>query len=138
MKKYILILAAGKGTRMKSALPKVLHEAVYHPILSYVLRAAKEVGADDVCTVVGHGADEVKAAFEGQTSFVLQREQKGTGHAVREGLVAFEGHSEGTVLVLCGNTPLLKWETLKELCAYYEEQGSVVTVMTASLTGSPR
>ncbi|MBQ2763471.1 MAG: bifunctional UDP-N-acetylglucosamine diphosphorylase/glucosamine-1-phosphate N-acetyltransferase GlmU [Firmicutes bacterium] len=133
MKKYILILAAGKGTRMKSALPKVLHEAVYHPILSYVLRAAKEVGADDVCTVVGHGADEVKAAFEGQTSFVLQREQKGTGHAVREGLAAFEGHSEGTVLVLCGDTPLLKGETLKELCAYHEEQGSVVTVMTASL-----
>ena len=133
MNKYILILAAGKGTRMKSALPKVLHEAVFHPILSYVLRAAKEVGADDVCTVVGHGAEEVKAVFEGQTSFVLQREQKGTGHAVREGLVAFEGHEEGTVLVLCGDTPLLKGETLKELCAYHEAQGSVVTVMTASL-----
>lgn len=133
MKKYILILAAGKGTRMKSALPKVLHEAVYHPILSYVLNAAKAVGADDVCTVVGHGAEEVKAAFEGQTSFVLQREQKGTGHAVREGLAAFENHTEGTVLVLCGDTPLLKGETLKELCDYHEKEGSVVTVMTASL-----
>ena len=133
MEKYILILAAGKGTRMKSALPKVRHEAVYHPILSYVLDAASEVGADDVCTVVGHGAEEVKAAFEGRTSFVLQKEQKGTGHAVREGLSAFEDHKEGTVLVLCGDTPLLRGETLKALCAYHEEKGSVVTVMTASL-----
>lgn len=133
MEKYILILAAGKGTRMKSALPKVLHEAVYHPILSYVLDAAKEVGADDVCTVIGHGAEEVKAAFEGQTSFVLQREQKGTGHAVREGLSAFAAHENGTVLVLCGDTPLLRGETLKQLCAYHEENGAAVTVMTAEL-----
>lgn len=133
MEKYILILAAGKGTRMKSALPKVLHEAVYHPILSYVLRAAKEVGAADVCTVVGHGAEEVKAAFEGQTSFVLQKEQKGTGHAVREGLAAFEEHECGTVLVLCGDTPLLRGETLKSLCEFHEGEGAAVTVMTASL-----
>ena len=84
---------------MKSALPKVLHEALYHPILSYVLHAAKSVG-NDICTVVGHGAEEVMAAFEGSTSFVMQREQKGTGHAVREGLSAFEGRENGTVLVL--------------------------------------
>lgn len=133
MEKYILILAAGKGTRMKSSLPKVLHEAIYHPILSYVLRAAKEVGAADVCTVVGHGAEEVKAAFEGQTSFVLQKEQKGTGHAVREGLAAFEEHKCGTVLVLCGDTPLLRGETLKSLCEFHEREGAAVTVMTASL-----
>lgn len=133
MEKYILILAAGKGTRMKSSLPKVLHEAIYHPILSYVLRAAKEVGAADVCTVVGHGAEEVKAAFDGQTSFVLQKEQKGTGHAVREGLAAFEDHKCGTVLVLCGDTPLLRGETLKSLCEFHEREGAAVTVMTASL-----
>lgn len=133
MEKYILILAAGKGTRMKSSLPKVLHEAIYHPILSYVLRAAKEVGAADVCTVVGHGAEEVNAAFDGQTSFVLQKEQKGTGHAVREGLAAFEDHKCGTVLVLCGDTPLLRGETLKSLCEFHEREGAAVTVMTASL-----
>lgn len=128
-----MILAAGKGTRMKSSLPKVLHEAVYHPILSYVLRAAKEVGADDICTVIGHGAEEVRAAFEGQTSFVLQKEQKGTGHAVREGLSAFEDHEQGTVLVLCGDTPLLRGETLERLCACHESNGAAVTVMTARL-----
>ena len=128
-----MILAAGKGTRMKSSLPKVLHEAVYHPILAYVLHAAKEVGADDICTVIGHGAEEVRAAFEGQTSFVLQKEQKGTGHAVREGLSAFESHEQGTVLVLCGDTPLLRGETLSRLCAYHEENAAAVTVMTAEL-----
>ncbi len=128
-----MILAAGKGTRMKSSLPKVLHEVVYHPILSYVLRAAKEVGADDICTVIGHGAEEVRSAFEGQTSFVLQKEQKGTGHAVREGLAAFEGHKHGTVLVLCGDTPLLRGETLARLCACHESNGAAVTVMTAEL-----
>lgn len=133
MEKYIMILAAGKGTRMKSSLPKVLHEAVYHPILAYVLHAAKEVGADDICTVIGHGAEEVRAAFEGQTSFVLQKEQKGTGHAVREGLSAFESHEQGTVLVLCGDTPLLRGETLSRLCAYHEENAAAVTVMTAEL-----
>lgn len=133
MKKYIMILAAGKGTRMKSSLPKVLHEAVYHPILSYVLNAAKEVGADDVCTVIGHGAEAVRAAFEGQTSFVLQKEQKGTGHAVREGLSAFADHSEGTVLILCGDTPLLRGETLRRLCDYHEESAAAVTVMTAKV-----
>lgn len=133
MEKYILILAAGKGTRMKSALPKVLHEAVYHPLLFYVLNAAREVGATEICTVVGHGAEEVKAAFEGQTSFVLQREQKGTGHAVREGLSALEERREGTVLVLCGDTPLLRGETLKALCEHHEKEGAAVTVMTASL-----
>ncbi|MGI5873801.1 MAG: bifunctional UDP-N-acetylglucosamine diphosphorylase/glucosamine-1-phosphate N-acetyltransferase GlmU [Bacillota bacterium] len=134
MKKYILILAAGKGTRMKSSLPKVLHEAVYHPILSYVIAAAKGVGADDICTVVGHGAEEVKAAFAGETSFILQREQKGTGHAVREGLAAFADHREGMVLVLCGDTPLLRAETLKALCARHEQSEAAVTVMTASLS----
>lgn len=117
---------------MKSALPKVLHEALYHPILSYVLHAAKNVG-NDICTVVGHGAEEVMAAFEGSTSFVMQREQKGTGHAVREGLSAFEGRENGTVLVLCGDTPLLRGETLMRLCDYHEAQEAAVTVMTATV-----
>ena len=133
MEKYVMILAAGKGTRMKSSLPKVLHEAVYHPILAYVIEAAKGVDAAEICTVVGHGADAVRAAFDGETSFVLQREQKGTGHAVREGLSAFSGHRDGTMLVLCGDTPLLRAETLKKLCDYHEQSGAAVTVMTASL-----
>ena len=73
------------------------------------------------------------AAFEGSTSFVMQREQKGTGHAVREGLSAFEGRENGTVLVLCGDTPLLRGETLMRLCDYHETQEAAVTVMTATV-----
>lgn len=130
-KKYVMILAAGKGTRMKSALPKVLHEALYHPILGYVLQAAKDTGADEICTVIGHGAEQVEAAFQNQTAFFLQREQKGTGHAVKEGLKGFSAAAEGTLLVLCGDTPLLKAETLKELLRYHEANGAVVTVMSA-------
>lgn len=133
MNKYVMILAAGKGTRMKSSLPKVLHEAAYHPLLFYVLKAAGEIGADKICTVIGHGADKVRDTFEGQTEFVLQKEQKGTGHAVKEGLTALSDCNDGSVLILCGDTPLLRSETLKELIRNHEENGSAVTVMSASL-----
>lgn len=132
MHRYILVLAAGKGTRMKSSLPKVLHEAAYHPILHYVLTAAENCGAEKIYTVVGHGAEAVTEAFQGRTDFVLQREQRGTGHAVREALPALEGKT-GTVLVLCGDTPLLRSETLKEFLDFHESEKAVCSVLTADL-----
>ena len=134
MSKYILILAAGKGTRMRSDLPKVLHEAAYHPILDYVMRAAEALQSDGVFTVVGHDADQVKQAFAGRTGFVLQKEQKGTGHAVGIACeTALKEKSEGTVLILCGDTPLLRAETLAALTAAHEQGNNAVTVLTATL-----
>lgn len=134
MSKYILILAAGKGTRMKSDLPKVLHEVAFHPMLYHVLAAAGAIENDGIFTVVGHGKAEVEAAFAGETAFVLQEEQKGTGHAVKTALnSAFADKENGTVLVLCGDTPLLRGETLSALLACHEDCGNLVTVLTASL-----
>lgn len=132
MQRYVLVLAAGKGTRMKSSLPKVLHEAAYHPILHYVLTAAENCGAQEIYTVVGHGAEAVTEAFQGRTNFVLQREQKGTGHAVKEALPAFEGKT-GTILVLCGDTPLLRSKTLTNFLAFHEREKAACSVLTADL-----
>jgi len=84
----IVILAAGMGKRMKSNLPKVLHEIAGRPMLSHLLDAAENLQADTVTVVVGHGADSVKAAFERQSGlqFALQQPQLGTGHAVMQSL----------------------------------------------------
>lgn len=132
LQRYAVILAAGKGTRMKSDLPKVLHEAAFHPILHYVLSAAEAVSAGKILTVVGHGAEQVKSTFEGRTDFVLQKEQKGTGHAVMQALSALE-NCHGTVLILCGDTPLLRGETLDEFLCAHEQAGATCSVLSAEL-----
>lgn len=132
MQRYAVILAAGKGTRMKSELPKVLHEAAFHPILHYVLDAAEAVSAERILTVVGHGADQVREVFEDRCEFVLQREQKGTGHAVMEAMPALTG-AHGTVLILCGDTPLLRGETLDNFLGAHEREGAACSVMTARI-----
>lgn len=128
-----VILAAGKGTRMKSELPKVIHEALGKPMVQYVIEAAREAGAElaDICLVVGHGADQVKAAVGEGVQYVLQEEQLGTGHAVKCA-GKFIGN-EGMTLVLCGDTPLLTGRTLKKLVEQHELEGNAVTVLTAAL-----
>jgi bifunctional UDP-N-acetylglucosamine pyrophosphorylase/glucosamine-1-phosphate N-acetyltransferase len=132
--KYVLILAAGKGTRMNSDLPKVLHEVAFHPMLDHVLSAAETIKNDGIFTVVGHGCEKVEAVFADKTSFVLQKEQKGTGHAVKVAMESvFDDKENGTVLILCGDTPLLRGETLTSLIASHEANGNLVTVLTASL-----
>lgn len=132
MQRYAVILAAGKGTRMKSELPKVLHEAAFHPILHYVLTAAESVSAEKILTVIGHGAEQVKAVFGGRTEFVLQREQKGTGHAVMEAMPAL-AEAHGTVLILCGDTPLLRGETLDAFLQAHEAEKAACSVLTANI-----
>ncbi len=127
-----VILAAGKGTRMKSGLVKVLHPAAGRPMISWVVDAALAAGAAPTVLVVGHQADAVEALFHGDTDIrcALQTEQLGTGHAVacaRDGLAGFSG----TVLILCGDTPLLRGETLQGLIAFHRENSAVLTVLTA-------
>lgn len=111
-----IVLAAGEGTRMKSSRPKVAHEVLGRPMATWVVEAARAAGAERIVVVVGNGADEVSALFEGEgdVECVLQPSRRGTGDAVR---AALEGAriEEGPALVLCGDTPLLRPETLRSL-----------------------
>jgi bifunctional UDP-N-acetylglucosamine pyrophosphorylase/glucosamine-1-phosphate N-acetyltransferase len=126
-----IILAAGKSTRMKSALPKVLHEVCGRPMIEYVLDAARAAGVTKIVAVVGHRADLVKAELSrhADVQFALQSEQKGTGHAVmmcREQLAAHHG----PVLVLAGDTPLLKSESLGGLLKAQDESRAAAVIGT--------
>ena len=126
-----LILAAGKGTRMKSKLPKVLHKIGGKPMLRHVIDAAKRAGSVREVVVIGAGAEMVENEISG-VEFVMQTEQLGTGHAVlcaKENFAA----STGTLLILCGDTPLLTSELLKKFIAAHEESNCAVTVLTAEM-----
>jgi len=129
-----VILAAGKGTRMKSVLAKVLHPAAGRPMIGWVVDAARAAGAAPVVLVVGHQADAVRRVFSDATDIrsAMQEEQLGTGHAVacaRDQLAGFSG----TVLIVCGDTPLLQSETLQGLIAFHREKKAALTVLTAVL-----
>jgi len=129
-----VILAAGKGTRMKSGLVKVLHPVAGRPMIDWVVDAARAAGASPAVLVVGHQSDAVQAVFRGDADIrcALQEQQLGTGHAVacaREGLAGFSG----TVLIMCGDTPLLRGETLQGLIAFHRENRAALTVLTAVL-----
>lgn len=129
-----LVLAAGKGTRMKSGLVKVLHELAGRPMLSWPLEAARETGTVHIVVVAGHQADQVQQRYSAEPDIVitLQEEQLGTGHAVACALPRLDGLS-GTVLILCGDTPLLTGLTLRRLAAEHASSSAAVTVLTAKL-----
>jgi bifunctional UDP-N-acetylglucosamine pyrophosphorylase / glucosamine-1-phosphate N-acetyltransferase len=110
----IVIMAAGKGTRMKSTLPKVLHRLGGRPLLHHVLHTAAQLGADRIITVTGHGADEVEARTQApRLVFVRQMPQLGTGHAVQQAVPSL--HEAGTTLILNGDVPLIEAATAKAL-----------------------
>jgi bifunctional UDP-N-acetylglucosamine pyrophosphorylase/glucosamine-1-phosphate N-acetyltransferase len=110
----IVIMAAGKGTRMKSARPKVLHEVAGRSLLQHVLQTASTLGADRIITITGHGADEVEAAVAAPgLQFVRQMPQLGTGHAVQQAAPLL--HDEGTTLILNGDVPLIEAATARKL-----------------------
>jgi bifunctional UDP-N-acetylglucosamine pyrophosphorylase/glucosamine-1-phosphate N-acetyltransferase len=127
-----LILAAGKGTRMKSGLVKVLHQLAGMPMLGWPLAAARQAGAERVVLVAGHQADLVQQYFSADSSvaLALQEEQLGTGHAVSCAMGQLEGLN-GSVLILCGDTPLLTGDTLRRLAETHATASAAVTVLTA-------
>ena len=127
-----VILAAGKGTRMKSSLPKVLHGVGGKPMLRHVMDAAQGAGAARSIVVVGFGGEQVAAAMGDGAEYVTQAEQLGTGHAVLQTKEILRGF-EGTVLLLCGDTPLLTVATLQSLCEAHQSSGAAATVLTAIL-----
>ena len=125
---WVVVLAAGQGKRMHSSLPKVLHKMCGRPMLEYVLKSAGEL-TKNICIVVGHGKGLVKeAAGEGFT-YVWQKEQRGTGHAVMQAFAVLP--EKGTLLVLCGDVPLITASHLKALLAL--KKGSPAVVATAIL-----
>lgn len=110
----IIILAAGKGTRMKSALPKVLHHLAHKPMLQHVIDSSSALNPDQIIVVVGHEAKQVKAQVKGNNiTFVEQQQQLGTGHAVQQCIPHI--HNNNDILVLYGDVPLISTETLKAL-----------------------
>ncbi|MBK9120267.1 MAG: NTP transferase domain-containing protein [Phycisphaerales bacterium] len=128
-----VVLAAGKGTRLKSELPKVLHEVCGRPMLAFVLDACRAAGVEEAVAVVGHGQELVRAAFahDAGLHWVEQSPQRGTGHAVmvcREEMARFEH-----VLVLCGDGPLIRSATLSELLERHLAEGNAATLATAVL-----
>lgn len=125
-----VILAAGKGTRMKSALPKVLHKVGGKPMVQHVLDAAKTAGAVQNIVVIGFGAESVQQAIGSQAEFAIQAEQLGTGHAVMQ-TKDMLANAQGTIMVLCGDTPLLRGELLLKLYQQHQAQGAKATVLTA-------
>lgn len=126
-----VILAAGKGTRMNSDLPKVLHKVDGRPMVEYAIKAAKDAGALDVCVIVGYQAKLVKDNICEIVEYAEQKEQLGTGHAVKCAK-DFIG-KDGNTLVLCGDTPLVTAETLKTLVEVHKKQANGVTVLSAKL-----
>jgi UDP-N-acetylglucosamine diphosphorylase/glucosamine-1-phosphate N-acetyltransferase len=126
----VIILAAGKGTRMKSPLAKVLQSLSGRPLLFYVLETVKALNADRVSVVVGFQSEEVKAAFpDPGIEFVEQKEQLGTGHAAQQTESCLADFT-GDVLVLCGDMPLIQPATLKNLIAKHRDRQAACTLLT--------
>jgi bifunctional UDP-N-acetylglucosamine pyrophosphorylase/glucosamine-1-phosphate N-acetyltransferase len=131
---HVVILAAGKGTRMKSARPKVLHRVAGRPMIDYVLRAAESLSPRTTTLVVGHLQELLRDDLTRypDLSFAVQEPQLGTGHALLQTAGILEGQT-GCVLLLSGDVPLLKGHTLAQLVAKHEEANAAATVLTATV-----
>ncbi|MBR1729077.1 MAG: NTP transferase domain-containing protein [Selenomonadaceae bacterium] len=129
MKIVTIILAAGKGTRMKSNLPKVLHKVCGKSMLEHVIETAKNAGSSREVVIIGSGAEEVKKNISG-VEFALQAEQLGTGHAVKMAKDKL-ADVDGTVMILCGDTPLITSDLLKNFIDSHNKSKAAATVLTA-------
>lgn len=127
---YAVILAAGKGTRMKSKLYKVLHPVCGKPMVEHVIDQISDLHTHKIVTIVGHGAEKVKGYLGEKSEFALQEEQLGTAHAVMQA-EAILGEEDGCTLVVCGDTPLIKSSTMEKLVNYHQEQQAKATILTA-------
>ena len=140
----VIILAAGKGKRMRSHLPKVLHPLVNRPLLSHVIDLAKGLNPERIIVVIGHGAERIREVFtppafpplqggeSGGVEFVEQKEQLGTGHAVQQTGESLRDY-DGNILILSGDVPLLKTDTIRKLIKIHTESDAVVTVLTSEV-----
>ncbi|MGL4521749.1 MAG: NTP transferase domain-containing protein, partial [Bacilli bacterium] len=134
-KTFAVVLAAGQGTRMRSKLYKVLHPVCGKPMVQHVVDTISAIGVEQIVTIVGHGAEKVKAQLGTEIAYALQSEQLGTAHAVIQAAPLLEKET-GTTLVICGDTPLFREETLQELLTWHEKTGAKATILSSILTDS--
>lgn len=127
---YAVILAAGQGTRMKSKLYKVLHPVCGMPMVEHVTGNVAQLGVEKIVTIVGHGAEKVREQLGERCDYALQEEQLGTAHAVQQAASMIEGKA-GTTLVVCGDTPLIRTETMQALLDQHKSTGAKATILTA-------
>ena len=131
----VIILAAGKGTRMKSPLAKVLLPLAGHPLLHYVLLLSSNLNPVRTIVVVGHQSDQVQEAFfDREIEFVLQEQQLGTGHAAQQTRVKLDDF-KGFVLVLCGDMPLIRTKTLEQMIVRHRASRAKCTLLTLKSNG---
>lgn len=123
-----VVLAAGKGTRMRSERAKVLHRLLDRTMIEYVVRNARDATGREPVVVIGHGGQQIQELLGEKALYVWQHEQRGTGHAVMQALPAIE--TAQTVLVVCGDTPLIRRETLETLLEIHRQRGNGATVLT--------
>jgi bifunctional UDP-N-acetylglucosamine pyrophosphorylase/glucosamine-1-phosphate N-acetyltransferase len=131
---HVLILAAGMGTRMKSAFPKVLHRVAGRPMIEYALRAISTLNVASTTVVVGYGAEQVQIAVRGWpgVQFVIQEPQLGTGHALMQSESALSG-LDGNLVLLAGDVPMVRSATLENLVAFHRDTDAAATVLTATV-----
>ena len=128
-----IILAAGKGTRMKSDLPKVLHPLNDRPMVHYVIDVAEAIGSEKIVLIVGHKKEMVREAVQSRmVEFAVQEPQLGTGHAVLQAKPFFEDY-QGDILVLSGDVPLLREQTIRSLMEIHRAETPVATLLTAEM-----
>lgn len=125
-----IILAAGMGTRMKSKMPKVIHKVCGKELVGWVIDASTKAGADEVVAVIGHKSELVRPVIGERARIAIQSEQLGTGHAVMQ---AAEYIKDGCVVILAGDTPLIRSETIKAAVDYHNAEGNSATVITAEM-----
>lgn len=132
-KQVAIILAAGEGVRMKSGLAKVLHQVSGKPMVQWVISAVREADVGRIILVIGHQRERVREVLRGEgVEFVVQAAQRGTAHAVLQAEAILQDFS-GTLLVLCGDVPLLRAQTIRDLLKLHRSSNAVATVLTAEL-----
>lgn len=132
--KCAIILAGGKGTRMKTDSPKVMCEVIFEPIIKYVIDAVKEAGAEDICVITGYRHEVVEgylASYDSKIKTALQEPQLGTGHAVMQARDFISAHRDDDILILNGDGPLMDADTINKAYAYHTENKNVITLVSA-------
>lgn len=132
--KCAIILAGGKGTRMKTDSPKVMCEVIFEPMIKYVVDAVKEAGAEDVCVITGYRHDIVEGwltNYDSNIKTALQEPQLGTGHAVMQAREFISAHKDDDILILNGDGPLMDAETMNKAYEYHKENGNAITLISA-------
>jgi bifunctional UDP-N-acetylglucosamine pyrophosphorylase / glucosamine-1-phosphate N-acetyltransferase len=130
--RYAVILAAGQGTRMKSKLYKVLHPVCGKPMVLHVVNQMEKLNIQEMVTIIGHGAEQVQAQLGNKSKYALQEKQLGTAHAVLQAKEILGG-KDGITIVVCGDTPLIKAETMEALFNQHIELSAKATVLTAKV-----